>query len=159
MQSDEAEVLSGIPQGSILGPVVLTIFINDITDGIQSCYRIFADDTKIYDKTSNSQILQNDINRLQDWTQTWNLYLNVLKCHVLHVGKKNPVCKYTMRLTEGVDDSVLKECVEEKDLGVVFDKALSFDTHIQAAINKANKMIGIIRRTFSYLDKDIGKFI
>lgn len=150
--SSEGKVLSGIPQGSILGPVLFTIFINDLPDCVQSSCKIFADDTKIYGKTDNSQCLQDDIDRMQRWTEVWNLYFNAEKCKVLHLGKNNPCNNYTMTLN-GTTTNIMT-CNEEKDLGVTFDKALTFDPHIQNSINKANKMVGLIKRTFTFLDRD-----
>jgi len=151
--SDSAEVLSGIPQGSILGPILFTIFINDISDNIQSCCRIFADDTKIFNATSRSSVVQEDLNRLQEWTEKWNLHFNASKCHVMHMGKGNPGCKYILNVNN--QDVELNQCTEEKDLGVIFDQNLSFDTHIQSAIKKANRNLGLIKRAFSHLDRDI----
>jgi len=146
-------VISGIPQGSILGPLLFTIFINDLPECVNSYCKLFADDTKLYNITSNSCTLQQDIDSLQEWTDTWDLHFNVEKCKVLHLGRQNPECKYYMKVN-GEDKQILIS-EEERDLGVTFDKSLSFDPHIQNSINKANKMIGIIKRTFSYLDKDI----
>ena len=151
--SSLAEVLSGIPQGSILGPVLFTVFINDLPEGIQSSCKIFADDTKIYDKSGNCSRIQGDLKRLERWTEEWNLYFNVEKCKVMHLGRNNPGVKYTMKM--GNDDFDITVCKEEKDLGVTFDTKLSFDPHIQNSINKANQMIGVIKRTFAYLNKDI----
>lgn len=93
-----------------------------------------------------------DINNLQDWSQTWNLYFNVQKCKVLHVGKKNPRHEYVMN-NNGVLSSI-PVCQEKKDLGVVFDESLNFDSHIQKAVNKSNQMVGLIRRSFAYLGKE-----
>ena len=151
--SEQTAVLSGIPQGSILGPVLFTIFINDLPDLTKSTCKIFADDTKLYDSVSNSDIIQEDLNRLQGWCDTWNLYFNSAKCKVMHIGGKNPRKEYKMKV--GADTAGIQTCNEEKDLGVIFDGTLKFDLHIQSAISKANRMIGILRRTFTYLDKDI----
>ena len=151
--SSSADVLSGIPQGSILGPVLFTIFINDIADNINSFCRIFADDTKIFNITKNSITLQEDLAKLQEWSFKWGLHFNVNKCHVLHIGYNNPRYKYILK--SGEDESVLNICLEEKDLGVIFDGKLSFDAHIQNCISKANRILGIIKRSFSYLDKEL----
>ena len=150
--STEKDVTSGISKGSILGPVLFTIFINDLSDELNSFCKIFADDTKIYDKSTNYNRLQEDLNCLQNWSDKWNLYFNVEKCKVLHVGKNNPEHDYSMKM-KGVNRP-LQQCEKEKDFGVIFNKDLSFDTHIQKSINKANQMIGLIKRTFSYLNKD-----
>jgi hypothetical protein len=150
--SSEESVLSGIPQGSILGPVLFTIFINDLPDSIESKCKIFADDTKIYGSPKESDKMQNDLSKLQQWSDQWNLYFNVSKCKVMHIGKNNPGKDYTMTL-EGTE-RVIETCESEKDLGVTFDSSLSFDVHINNAIAKANKMIGLIKRAFGYLTKD-----
>jgi len=148
--STEEMVSSGIPQGSILGPILFTIFINDLPNYVQSTCKIFADDTKLYEKSVNHDKLQDDLTALQNWSLKWNLYFNSEKCKVLHAGKQNPEHVYYMG-----DATEVMKCKEEKDLGVTFDSKLSFDPHIQNCINKANKMLGIIKRSFDYLDRDI----
>lgn len=150
--SNEAQVLSGIPQGSILGPVLFTIFINDLPDTIEGTCKIFADDTKLYGPTEDSDIIQRDIYKLQEWSDRWNLYFNVTKCKVMHIGKSNPEREYVMKLDNA--DQMLDVCTEEKDLGVTFDRLLNFDLHVNKAIFKGNQMIGLIRRTFTYLTRD-----
>ena len=87
--------------------------------------------------------LQDDINKLQSWSETWNLDFNVSKCKVLHIGSKNPENDYVMK-TDAADIDIAK-CTEEKDLGVIFDKKLSFDNHVETTIKKANKVLGVIR--------------
>ena len=152
-RSNQAKVLSGIPQGSILGPILFTVFINDLPISLISTCKIFADDTKLYDSTSHFAELQNDIYKLQDWSDVWNLYFNVSKCGVLHIGKTNQEQPYYMRQNDNLQR--INTLTEEKDLGVTFDKMLSFDLHIGKIVNKANQMLGIIKRSFTYLDKDI----
>ena len=147
--SEPAQVTSGIPQGSILGPILFTIFINDLPECVSSCCKIFADDTKLYDVASNCTQIKKDIDALQKWSVKWNLYFNADKCKVMHIGLHNQRFNYTMKLSNEENVNIIK-CDEEKDLGVVFDCMLSFDSHIQTVINKANRNIGIIRRTFSY---------
>ena len=150
--SDRSEVLSGIPQGSILGPVLFTIFINDLPDNIKSTCKIFADDTKIYNTPDNNVTIQEDLYTLQEWSDRWNLYFNVQKCKVMHVGKKNPKHQYKMKI--GTETKEILTCEEEKDLGVTFNSSLSFDQHIYKVVNKANQIMGLIKRSFDYLDKE-----
>jgi hypothetical protein len=145
--------ISGIPQGSILGPILFTIFINDLPDNLNSNCKIFADDTKLYTKPDSNLNLQNDIDTLVEWSNTWNLYFNATKCKIMHIGNTNPEREYVMR--EEDNETKLKECEEEKDLGVTFDRELLFDRHIANVVSKANQMLGIIRRTFTCIDKDI----
>ena len=116
------EVLSGIPQGKVLGPILFTIFIIDLPDCVQSCCKVFADDTKIYDSTRNADRIQEDIIRLQRWSELWNLYCNVTKCKILHIGQNNQEIDYKMKLSEDNYDNTEK--CEEKDLGVIFVKYL-----------------------------------
>ena len=151
--SNMTDVTSGIPQGSILGPVLFTIFINDLPDAIKVNCKVFADDTKIYDSTKHKRQIQDDLFMMQKWTETWNLYFNVAKCKVMHIGKKNPETKYYMKIENDLQS--LESCTEEKDLGITFDDKLSFDQHISNITKKANQMLGIIKRTFNYMDKEI----
>ena len=152
-RSASSSVLSGIPQGSILSPILFTIFINDLPDTVSSTCKIFADDTKLYNKSANSDNIQSDIKMLQEWSVKWNLYFNVEKCKVLHLGNNNEECDYEM-IMEGKSQKI-NVCNNEKDLGVFFDKQLSFDYHIQSVVSKANQMLGIIKRCFKYWDKEI----
>ena len=152
-KSGKIDVLSGIPQGSILGPVLFTIFINDLPDPVLSSCFIFADDTKIFNNESNSSVIQKDIYNLQEWSNIWNLYFNESKCGVLHLGRTNRNCADFMKTKDGLHQ--ISALTEEKDLGVTFDKNFTFDSHIQRVVNKANQMLGIIKRSFCYLNKDV----
>ena len=153
LYSEPSQVTSGIPQGSIIGPILFTIFINDLPDCVSSCCKIFANDTKLYDVASNCTQIHKDIDALKKSSDKWNLYFNADKCKVMHIGLHNQRFDYTMKLSNEEIVNIMK-CDEEKDLGVVFDCMLSFDSHIQTVINKANRNIGIIRRTFSYLTQN-----
>ena len=88
--SETSRVLSGIPQGSILGPVLFTIFINDLPEGIESFCKIFADDTKVYNTTKNAYKIQDDLNKIQECSDKWQLPFNVGKCKCMHYGPNNP---------------------------------------------------------------------
>lgn len=83
---------------------------------------------------------------LTKWTKKWTLYFNDSKCRVMHLGKNNPSCRY--KISHNNNKHILETCKEEKDLGVIFDSGLLFDNHINIAISKCNKMLGIIRRSF-----------
>ena len=154
--SKNEEVSSGVPQGSVLGPVLFLIFINDLPDTLDVAVRIFADDTKIftsvYDNDDQSN-LQENLSKLETWAERWQMRFHPQKCKVMHIGKETEEFQYTMK-TDG--NSVNLEYVkEEKDLGVVIDNSLSFEQHCDAAINKANRILGVIRRSFKYLDRDV----
>jgi hypothetical protein len=151
-KSAEAKVLSGIPQGSILGPILFTIFINDLPDNIKSFCHIFADDTKIYNQAKLYNTIQDDLNNLQIWNDKWKLYFNVNKCMVMHIGKTNEQRKYFMSIENKIVE--ISKCTEEKDLGVTFDNLLLFDSHINRVITKACQLLGIINRSFKFLETD-----
>ena len=152
--SEAASVSSGIPQGSVLGPILFLIFINDLPEILQSIVKLFADDTKMYrtivDKNDET-ILQNDIDQIAAWSERWQIPFNVNKCKVLKVGKNDQNVKDSMGTLEGRIE--LEQVQYEKDLGVIFDTDLKFSQHIQENITKANQRIGLIRRNFKYLNK------
>ena len=154
-QSNWYPVISGIPQGTILGPILFSLFVNDLPKEIQSHISMFADDSKIYmplnTDTDNYQ-LQQDILDLEDWAKRMQMKFHPDKCHVLHLGNNNPMHMYYMH--SGNDLHLLKEVTVEKDLGIYTDDKLSYGVHIQEKINKANKTLGYIRHTFKYLDKN-----
>lgn len=84
-------MVSGVPQGSVLGPILFNIFINDVEYGITSSVSVFADDTKIsrvINLHQDIEILQNDLNIIKEWAGKWQMRFNVEKCKVLHLGAK-----------------------------------------------------------------------
>ena len=93
--------------------------------------------------------LQEDLDNLQNWASTWKMKFNADKCKVLHIGNQNPQYEYRMC------DTSLEAVREEKDLGVIVDEKLKFDTHTVTQANKANKVLGLIRRTFDNLDEEM----
>ena len=80
--SDTAEVMSGVPQGTVLGPMLFLMYINDIAENINSNIRLFADDCVVYRQIDSPQdhvILQKDLNKLVDWSNIWQMKFNVDK--------------------------------------------------------------------------------
>ena len=116
--------------------------------------KIFADDAKIYAATLDRQSLQTDLLSLLDWSNSWQLKFNLSKCSVMHIGKGNPYHSYYLDSNQSESLSVV---TSEKDLGVLFDGSMNFDLHIYGCINRSNRLIGIIYRSFDFLD--IGTFI
>jgi ribosomal protein L29 len=149
-------VTSGVPQGSVLGPVLFVIYINDMPEVVDSSIRLFADDAKLF-STANSSFertqIQSDLDRLTEWSNKWLLRFNAKKCAVVHLGYKNERRKYEMKGEP--ENTVLAESDCEKDLGVFVDSKLKFDTHCQKAANKGNRLVGLVRRAFKHLDKDM----
>src|SRR6218665_1894264 len=92
-------VLRGVPQGSVLGPLLFVLFINDIDDGILSKISKVADDTKLYIAVGDDQeadILREDLRRMFRWSQDWQMLFNLEKCSVMHMGKGNQELSYVM---------------------------------------------------------------
>ena len=145
-------VKSGIPQGSVLGPILFVIFINDLPENVKSSLlKIFADDTKLFKTISSIQDrndLQQDLNALADWSKKWQLPFNETKCKAIHYGKNNPGHQYYM------NDVPLGTDTEEKDLGVTFDSGMKFESHIRSIASKGNSRVGIIRKTFCTLNTE-----
>ena len=147
-KSASAYVINGIPQGSVLGPALFVIYINDILDNIASDGFMFADDTKIFKMIASRNdaiILQSDMHKLEDWSQTWGLDFNSDKRHVLTMGKFEDI-KHTHRYT--VYNQEMEHVFEEKD----FDAELTFAEHIMTKARIANAIVGLTRRSFTYLD-------
>ena len=150
--SNTVPVQSGVPQGSILGPLLFIVFINDLPDCVESICKIFADDTEIYDSSANHQQIQLDLLALLKWSELWQLFFNVTKCSVLYHGKNNKKedyftdCNFKVRL---------KETFLEKNVGVTFSKDLKFNEHINNVVSKANQITGIVKRSFEYLDNEM----
>ena len=149
-KSSWADILSGIPQGSVLGPILFVIFINDLPDVVACTAKIFADDTKIYQaikKPEDAARLQQDLNRLAEWSDRWQLHFNMTKCKTLHMGSHNPRNVYDL------NGEPLDSTPEEKDLGVIIDEGLKFHQHVAKAVSKASRMLGLVKHTFTCLDR------
>ena len=143
--SEWLPIKSGIPQGSVLGPLLFLIHINDLPDNINSDVYMYADDTKIYReiKTIEDQrILQKDLDTLTKWSEIW-----LLEFHHETIGiAEGEESSYHMMI-DNVKHKMTK--IEEiKDIGAITDSNLKFEKHIcNAKIVTANKILGIIRRT------------
>ena len=146
------DILSGVPQGSVLGPLLFILFVNDLPDWMVNNMRMFADDTKIWRTISclsDSDSLQDDLDKLSVWSDQWLLRFNAAKCKVMHVGHKFPTV-YNVR--EGLNIQELEVVEAEKDLGVCTTSNLKSGRQCAVASAKAMSVLGLIRRHF----KNIG---
>jgi hypothetical protein len=158
--SDWSEVKSGVPQGSVLGPILFILYINDLPEILANKCKMYADDTKIiarlksasYD--SDSSKLQDDINAIVDWTNTWLMKLNIDKCKVMHIGKRNRKVTYTMGDHDSDNSSILQSTDCERDLGVLISSDLKPSNQVNKAASKANSILGMLKRTFTNRDKE-----
>ena len=141
-------VRSGMSEGSVLGPTLFVIFINDMPDVVRSMCKLFADDAKILrsiKSLDDNKALPDDINNLTEWSARWQLPFNVTKCKSLHIGKRNNKYVYEM------NGQQLEQINVEKDLGVLIDDEMKCHKHTAAAIKEANGILGIIRKSFALL--------
>ena len=144
--SDWAPVRSGVPEGSVCGPLLFICLTADLPTLIQTNCIMYADDIKLYHRiTSHSDIelLQADLNRLSTWSAAWRLKLNPAKCHVISFSlRKSPIlATYTL------DGTTLQRRSEVRDLGVILDSKLTFAAHVDQTVAKANRMLGLIIRS------------
>ena len=148
--SDWTDVDSGVPQGSVLGPLLFLVYINDLPETVQGNIKMFADDTKLYSTVStpgDGISLQADLDCLVHWSDIWQLPFNESKCKVLHLGRTNPHYQYSMR-------GIPMSCTHvEKDLGVHIDDELKFRLHASTVAAKATQVLSVIRRSFTLLNE------
>jgi ribonucleases P/MRP protein subunit RPP40 len=143
--SESQNVLSGVPQGSVLGPLLFLLFINDLPDSVLSTLRLFADDgllSKVISSAADAIALQQDLNECDNWSQKWLLKYNVGKCESMTVTRKQtPInTDYTLQ------SNVLKTVGAYKYLGVLLDAKLNLNAQVAAASGKAMKMLYFIHR-------------
>lgn len=144
--SDWKPVLSGVPQGSVLGPLLFLIYIDDIDENIRSRLLKFADDTKLFGPVATpeqAEILQQDLRQMHYWSKEWQMLFNPGKCKCLHLGFNNLNYDYF------VGDNLIESTEEEKDLGVWVDVLMNFSKQCAAAVAKANGVLATIRRTIT----------
>lgn len=123
---------------------------------VHSAIRMFADDTKIFcqvNDVKDRDKLQLDLERLQCWADKWQLRFNATKCKVMHLGNNNSKHDYEMKENGTLVKHETSDC--EKDLGVNVDKDLKFSKHAEIASNKANRIMGMIKRSFTCIDKEM----
>ena len=144
------DIFSGIPQGSVLGPLLFILFINDLPDCLKSSVKIFADDLKLIANLSDKRVIDNDLKSLEDWERKWLLEFNSEKCKVLHIDlNDNKHVDYVL------NGKQLKKTEQEKDLGVLTSGTLLWNDQIESCISKANQMLCWISRNLISREKSL----
>ena len=148
VSSEPLPVLSGVPQGSILGPLLFIIYVNDLPKSVSqdTTMAIFADDTKCYRPIKNSEdnkTLQSDLDNITIWCHEWKMDLNQTKCGALHLtrSREPTITQYT------VLDSPVNRSNSQRDLGLSITSDLKWNKQVQDISLKANKMLGFVKRT------------
>ena len=144
-ESESIPVTSGVPQGSVLGPILFLVYRNDLPDEVRSQVRLFADDTALYltmESEDDGSALQNDLDILSVWETRWDMEFNPSKCKVVHVsGSKRPVKRDYI-----LHDQVLESVTCAKYLGVDISGSLTWNSHIDQIASTANRTLGFVRR-------------
>ncbi|CAM5150473.1 unnamed protein product [Natator depressus] len=146
------EVTSGVPQGSVLGPILFNLFITDLGTRSGSVLIKFADDTKlggIANLEKDRDTLQEDLDDLVNWSNRNRMKFNSEKCKVMHLGINNKNFSYKLGTHQ------LEVTEEEKDLGVLIDHRMTMSCQCDMAVKKANVVLGWIRRGISSRDKEV----
>ena len=141
-------VKSGVPQETILGPLLFIIYINDIDAELSSTVSLFADDCALYcevSSTEDCEILQNDLHLLCSWALKWQLKLNISKCKALQITLKQKPLVFTYKFLghnlEWIDTFL--------HLGVSISKNLSWPAQCEHAAARANRVLGMLKRNMN----------
>ena len=147
-------VISGVIQGSCLGPVLFVIFVNDVAQVFSdsSVCSLYADDIKLYFDFKFENGLSNltsDLAALENWAKLWQLDINIDKCQVLQLGHSNGLANYN------INDTQLSSVGRVNDLGVIIDRRLKFNDHIESIVKKGFQRLAILKRGFLSRDHKV----
>ena len=149
-----ADVLSGVPQGTVLGPLLFLTYINDLPNNINSSVRLFADDCVLYREIVNEldhETLQKDLNTLVNWQNKWQMSFNIKKCYTMRLTHAKSTKMYNYQL----GDTILQETKSHPYLGVTISNDLSWNDHIQQITTSANRSLFFVMRNLYQCPLDI----
>lgn len=151
--SDSSNVISGVPQGSVLGPTLFLFYINDMPEGVRSKIRLFADDTIMYLTITSTSLhsLQDDLDKLTKWESRWHMLFHPDKCEIMTITRR----KKPILITYYLRGHALKRVSKAKYLGVTFNDNLAWSVHINNITGKANSTLGFLRRNLQVGSREI----
>ena len=158
VSSDFKDITCGVPQGSILGPLLFIIYINDLSKYVNKCeVTMYADDTALMyssnDPEDMSQVLNNDLNTLGMWFQRNQLTLNVKKTNFMIVGTNQRLKKFA-DIQIGINGDGILRTQTFKYLGIILDETLSFNDHVQYVSGKIRQKLGVLSRCRKFITRD-----
>jgi hypothetical protein len=152
--SQPQRVLSGVPQGTVLGPLLFLLYINDLPDKLQNTTRLFADDCLVYSSgttTEHIDSLQKDLKQLEHWQNTWQMSFNPSKCSILKIStKRNPPSKPITFCGEQLD-----ETNSHPYLGVQLDSQMNWKEHMKNTTTKGSRVLGFLQRNIWFCSKEV----
>ena len=156
--SSWADVKAGVPQGSILGPLLFLIYINDLSKNLKSTVKLFADDTSIFhvakDPNTSAEILNHDFTGISEWAYRWKMSFNPeLSKQAQEVLFSNKVTK-TNHPNIIFNGNTVQKNANQKRLGLILDKKIVFNDHITSKLTTVNKLISALRKLYHYMPCD-----
>ena len=153
--SEWSLVIPETPQGTILGPILFLLYVNDISDNVKSKIKLFADGIKMYreikDPIIDTEISQSDLNIVSQWASNWQMRFNTIKCKVMRITHH----RYKSVPNDHLEDTPLRVVHCVKYLGVNVSSDLSWNKHVDITVNKANKVLGVIKGTVGTLNQQV----
>ena len=145
-ESEAVPVDSGVPQGTVLGPLLFLCHINDLPDSVKSTIRLFADDCLLYQQIKSREdhiSLQYYLQNLETWAKTWGMRSNAKKCYIMSINNKST---HFYQL----DGHILQQVPENPYLGVTISEDLKWSLHISKITKKANSTLGFLKRNLKH---------
>ena len=151
--SDIFDVCSSVAQGSVLGPILFLLYVNDITSAVKNSYvKLYADDLRVFrviNNTCDAKLLQNDLDDIYQWANLWQLKINFDKCRCMHFGYSSIHNVYN------INNVPIAVSVCERILGVYIDSSLSFSEHVFNIVKKARVTCNLIFNAFHFCDNQV----